>query len=98
MARQLKLPLAKIKAKVESLHEFNPMLGHRGCRLGITMPELYKMQAQAIVPPQQMPQQPVVYGGGGVAAAFGVASATCDLRRSRVNGDCLLYTSPSPRD
>ena len=48
MAKQLKLPLAKIKAKVESLHEFNPMLGHRGCRLGITYPEIYQMQAEAI--------------------------------------------------
>ena len=46
--------LVKIKAqeslleKVESLHEFNPMLGHRGCRLGITYPEIYNMQVQAI--------------------------------------------------
>ncbi len=34
--------------KVRSLHEFNPMLGHRGCRLGITYPEIYKMQVRAI--------------------------------------------------
>ncbi len=34
--------------KVESLHEFNPMLGHRGCRLGISFPEIYEMQARAI--------------------------------------------------
>lgn len=34
--------------KVEALHEFNPMLGHRGCRLGITFPEIYAMQARAI--------------------------------------------------
>jgi pyruvate,orthophosphate dikinase len=34
--------------KVEMLHEFNPMLGHRGCRLGITYPEIYAMQARAI--------------------------------------------------
>lgn len=35
--------------KVRSLHEFNPMLGHRGCRLGITYPEIYRMQARAIL-------------------------------------------------
>jgi pyruvate,orthophosphate dikinase len=35
-------------AKVDSLHEFNPMLGHRGCRLGITYPEITEMQAEAI--------------------------------------------------
>ncbi|KIH77905.1 pyruvate phosphate dikinase [Geoalkalibacter ferrihydriticus] len=40
---------ATLKAKVESLHEFNPMLGHRGCRLGITYPEIYDMQVQAIM-------------------------------------------------
>ncbi len=38
-----------IKAKTASLHEFNPMLGHRGCRLGVTYPEIYRMQVRAIV-------------------------------------------------
>jgi pyruvate, orthophosphate dikinase len=40
--------LQKLLARVEELHEFNPMLGHRGCRLGITYPEITEMQAQAI--------------------------------------------------
>ncbi|OHD65405.1 MAG: pyruvate, phosphate dikinase [Spirochaetes bacterium RBG_13_51_14] len=48
MAREMKVPVSEIKAKVESLHEFNPMLGHRGCRLGITYPEITEMQARAI--------------------------------------------------
>ncbi len=39
----------KLKAKRDELHEFNPMLGHRGCRLGVTFPEIYAMQAQAIM-------------------------------------------------
>jgi pyruvate,orthophosphate dikinase len=38
----------KLRAKVKSLHEFNPMLGHRGCRLAITYPEIYQMQVRAI--------------------------------------------------
>lgn len=38
-----------IERRQESLHEFNPMLGHRGCRLGITYPEIYKMQVRAIM-------------------------------------------------
>ncbi len=38
-----------LKQKAEFLHEFNPMLGHRGCRLGITFPEIYDMQVQAIM-------------------------------------------------
>jgi pyruvate,orthophosphate dikinase len=37
-----------LKRRVHELHEFNPMLGHRGCRLGITYPEIYEMQARAI--------------------------------------------------
>jgi len=40
--------LEKLKTRVENLDEFNPMLGHRGCRLGITYPEIYNMQVQAI--------------------------------------------------
>jgi pyruvate,orthophosphate dikinase len=39
----------KLKEKASELHEFNPMLGHRGCRLGITYPEVYAMQTQAIM-------------------------------------------------
>jgi pyruvate, orthophosphate dikinase len=44
----LKQLLPKLLARVEELHEFNPMLGLRGCRLGITYPEITEMQAQAI--------------------------------------------------
>ena len=48
MADRMDLPLSRIQEKVESLREFNPMLGHRGCRLGITYPEIYEVQARAI--------------------------------------------------
>jgi len=44
----LKNALPRLLARVEQLHEFNPMLGHRGCRLGITYPEITEMQARAI--------------------------------------------------
>jgi len=47
-ARNLKTLLPDLLKRVESLHEFNPMLGHRGCRLGITYPEITEMQARAI--------------------------------------------------
>ena len=47
-AGQLKKALPELLARVEELHEFNPMLGHRGCRLGITYPEITEMQARAI--------------------------------------------------
>ena len=49
MARRLDTSLRVIRDKVESLDEFNPMLGHRGCRLGITYPEIYEMQVRAIL-------------------------------------------------
>ncbi len=46
--KSLKTELPKLLHRVEQLHEFNPMLGHRGCRLGITYPEITEMQARAI--------------------------------------------------
>ena len=49
MAQEMGVPMQKIVAKVESLAEFNPMLGHRGCRLGNTYPEITEMQARAII-------------------------------------------------
>jgi len=49
MANVLGVGADKVKAKVDELHEFNPMLGHRGCRLGITYPEITEMQARAII-------------------------------------------------
>lgn len=48
LAKEMGLTLEKIREISESLHEFNPMLGHRGCRLGITYPEITEMQAMAI--------------------------------------------------
>ncbi|PYL27042.1 MAG: pyruvate, phosphate dikinase, partial [Verrucomicrobia bacterium] len=48
LAKKLGVPVEQIKRRVQELHEFNPMLGHRGCRLGITFPEISEMQARAI--------------------------------------------------
>ncbi|MCR4437803.1 MAG: pyruvate, phosphate dikinase [candidate division KSB1 bacterium] len=48
LADQLQMPAKKIEARIASLHEMNPMLGHRGCRLGIAYPEITEMQARAI--------------------------------------------------
>jgi pyruvate,orthophosphate dikinase len=49
MAKQMKVTVDAIREKVQSLHELNPMLGHRGCRLGVTYPEITAMQVQAIM-------------------------------------------------
>jgi pyruvate, orthophosphate dikinase len=48
LAREMGWSVVELRAKVNQLHEQNPMLGHRGCRLGITYPEIYEMQARAI--------------------------------------------------
>ena len=48
MAQEMGISVEAVRAKVNALHEFNPMLGHRGCRLGITYPEITEMQARAI--------------------------------------------------
>ncbi|NMC69332.1 MAG: pyruvate, phosphate dikinase [Myxococcales bacterium] len=49
LAKEMGVPPERIRAKVQALHEFNPMLGHRGCRLGISFPEITAMQARAIL-------------------------------------------------
>lgn len=49
LAGKLGIKPAELQKKVDSLHEMNPMLGHRGCRLGITYPEIYDMQVEAIM-------------------------------------------------
>jgi pyruvate,orthophosphate dikinase len=49
MADEMGITLEEVKSKVAALHEFNPMLGHRGCRLGVTYPEITEMQARAIM-------------------------------------------------
>ncbi len=49
LAKVMGVTAQVLKNKVEFLHEFNPMLGHRGCRLGITFPEIYDMQVQGIM-------------------------------------------------
>jgi pyruvate, orthophosphate dikinase len=49
MAKEMGISAQEVKALVDDLHEFNPMLGHRGCRLGNTYPEITEMQARAII-------------------------------------------------
>ncbi len=49
LSKQIDIPFEKIKKKTLELHEFNPMLGHRGCRLAVTYPEIAEMQAEAII-------------------------------------------------
>jgi len=49
VAKEMGISPEKIKSKVESMHEFNPMLGFRGCRLGITFPEITEMQTRAVL-------------------------------------------------
>lgn len=49
IAKEMGVPFKRLKERNEALKEFNPMLGHRGCRLGITYPEIYEMQVRAII-------------------------------------------------
>ncbi len=49
LAKDMGLTFEELKETVDSLHEFNPMLGHRGCRLAVTYPEIAEMQARAII-------------------------------------------------
>ena len=49
IAKEMNITVKKLKEKIESLHEFNPMMGHRGCRLVVTFPEIAEMQCEAII-------------------------------------------------
>jgi len=49
LAAEMNMPVSELKAIISSLHEFNPMMGHRGCRLDVTYPEIGEMQTQAII-------------------------------------------------
>jgi pyruvate,orthophosphate dikinase len=49
LAKDMGLTVADVKAKCDALHEFNPMMGHRGCRLAVTYPEIAKMQTRAVM-------------------------------------------------
>ncbi|MBQ4536547.1 MAG: pyruvate, phosphate dikinase [Lachnospiraceae bacterium] len=49
LAEDMGLTVAEVKAKCDALHEFNPMMGHRGCRLAVTYPEIAKMQTRAVM-------------------------------------------------
>lgn len=49
LAKDLGVTFEELKTKIESLHEFNPMMGHRGCRLSITFPEIAVMQTRAVI-------------------------------------------------
>ena len=49
LAKEMDIDVLKLKAKIASLHEFNPMMGHRGCRLSVSYPELAVMQTKAVV-------------------------------------------------
>ena len=48
VAKSMGIPIQELRARLEALREFNPMLGHRGCRLGVSYPEIYRMQVRAI--------------------------------------------------
>ena len=49
LAKEMGLTVADVKARCDALHEFNPMMGHRGCRLAVTFPEIAKMQTRAVM-------------------------------------------------
>lgn len=49
LAAEMSLEVSELKAVITSLHEFNPMMGHRGCRLAVSYPEIAEMQTTAVI-------------------------------------------------
>lgn len=86
LAEQLALPLPEVTARVAALSEYNPMLGMRGVRLGIAIPEIYEMQAQAIF------EAMIAVGSKGIAPAVDImiplvsAVREVELMKTRIEG------------
>ena len=86
LAEQLALPLPDVTARVAALSEYNPMLGMRGVRLGIAIPEIYEMQAQAIF------EAMIAVGAKGIAPAVDImiplvsAVREVELMKTRIEG------------
>ena len=97
IAEELNISVEELKDVIASLHEFNPMMGHRGCRLAVTYPEIAEMQTTAVINAalnvnegasrvQHRPRDHDSPGGRGQGA---------EVRQGR--GRCRLPTSSSPR-
>jgi pyruvate,orthophosphate dikinase len=88
LAEYLNIPVASLKPKIDKLHEQNPMLGHRGCRLAVTYPEIYDMQVEAIAlaavecVKQKIPVQPEIMIPIGITAR--------ELKLLRPNAEAVL--------
>src|SRR5437899_3198634 len=80
VAAALGIPFERVRERVEALHEFNPMLGFRGCRLGIIHPEITEMQARAIY--ERDPFESI--DRGGVGALMRIASEKGRARRPKL--------------
>jgi pyruvate,orthophosphate dikinase len=81
LSRSMRVPVEKLAQRTKDLHEFNPMLGHRGCRLAITYPEIYAMQARAIL------EAAAAVGGDGIEVhpeiMIPLAITPAELQRTR---------------
>jgi len=85
LAQVLGVSERRIMDRNNALHEFNPMLGHRGCRLAITYPEIYQMQARAIIEAALLCEKE-----GGKTAAEIMIPLTSELREyATIKGECL---------
>ena len=89
-----------VKQRITSLHELNPMLGHRGCRLGIAYPEITEMQARAILEATaELTNEDIKVFPEIMIPLVGTVTEYTDQEKIiREVAACLLYTSPSPRD
>ena len=109
VADTLGLPAKELMARARELSESNPMLGHRGCRLGISYPEIYEMQARAIFEAQKLvSEESGVTPVAEIMVPLVSSAKELEILKAAIDGVakdvgalkyiCLLYTSPSPRD
>ena len=99
VANIVNLPVKEVVSRIEELHEQNPMLGHRGCRLGISFPEIYEMQCKAIFEAlAYLKKSKIKSAFPEIMIPLVSTEAEIKIMKELVIRTCLLYTSPSPRD
>ena len=107
IAGELNITVADLKNVIASLHEFNPMMGHRGCRLAVSYPEIARMQTTAVINaaiavnkkhPEFKTEPRIMIPLVGEEKELKFVKDVVTETADKIIKDCLLYTSPSPRD
>jgi pyruvate,orthophosphate dikinase len=98
LAKAMNVPAQHIEQRVRELHEYNPMLGHRGCRLAITYPEVYAMQVRAILEAAMQAKRDGIEVCPEIMIPLAITKAELDRTRAIVDETSAAVLSSSPEN